>query len=352
MVLQAQASLPIWGIARPASQVTVQLGAETLKTTADSSGHWKVLFAPRAATFTATTLLIQSGKERVMLSDILIGEVWVCAGQSNMEWALSQSANGATELSTANHPQLRLLNLVGGARGGSGSYTQSHLARLTTEAFCEGKWRVASAESARNFSAVGWYFGRLLQQELNVPVGLICPAIGGTPAEAWISRDALEADPELQGLVAGNWLDNERLSDFCRTRGQQNLLTAIQEGGLTPGDDLGPNHSFKPGFMWSAGIKPLIPYAIRGAIWYQGESNAETLARVHQHGRLFPLLIQNWREQWGQGDFPFLYVQLPALNRPEWPWFRDGQRRTLGQLENVGMAVTIDTGLPSNVHKT
>ncbi len=352
MVLQAQASLPIWGIARPASQVTVQLGAETLKTTADSSGHWKVLFAPRAATSTATTLLIQSGKERVMLSDILIGEVWVCAGQSNMEWALSQSANGATELSTANHPQLRLLNLVGGARGGSGSYTQSHLARLTTEAFCEGKWRVASAESARNFSAVGWYFGRLLQQELNVPVGLICPAIGGTPAEAWISRDALEADPELQGLVAGNWLDNEHLSDFCRTRGQQNLLTAIQEGGRIPGDDLGPNHSFKPGFMWSAGIEPLIPYAIRGAIWYQGESNADSLARVHQHGRLFALLIQSWRQQWGQDDFPFLYVQLPALNRPEWPWFRDGQRRTLGQLENVGMAVTIDTGLPSNVHPT
>jgi arylsulfatase A-like enzyme len=352
MVLQAQASLPIWGSARPASEVTIQLGAETLKTTASSSGHWKVLFAPRAATSTPTSLLIQSGKERVTLSDILIGEVWVCAGQSNMEWPLSQSANGAAELSTANHPQLRLLHLVGGARGGSGSYTQPHLARLKTEAFCEGQWRVASAESAGNFSAVAWYFGRQLQQELNVPVGLICPAIGGTPAEAWISRDALEADTELQGLVAGNWLDNERLGDFCRTRGQQNLLTAIQAGDRIPGDDLGPNHSFKPGFMWSAGIKPLIPYAIRGAIWYQGESNAETPARVREHGQLFPLLIQQWREQWGQGDFPFLYVQLPGLNRPEWPWFRDGQRRTLDQLKNVGMAITIDTGHPSNVHPT
>jgi arylsulfatase A-like enzyme len=352
MVLQAQASLPIWGIARPASEVTIQLGAETLKTTASSSGHWKVLFAPRAATSTPTSLLIQSGKERVTLSDILIGEVWVCAGQSNMEWPLSQSANGAVELSTAKHPQLRLLHLVGGARGGSGSYTQSHLARLKTEEFCEGQWRVASAESAREFSAVAWYFARELQQELNVPVGLICPAIGGTPTEAWISRDALEADTELQGLVAGNWLDNERLGDFCRTRGQQNLLTAMQAGDRIPGDDLGLNHSFKPGFMWSAGIKPLIPYAIRGAIWYQGESNAETPARAREHGQLFPLLIQHWREQWGQGDFPFLYVQLPGLNRPEWPWFRDGQRRTLDQLKNVGMAITIDMGHPSNVHPT
>ena len=352
MVLQAQASLPIWGIARPASEITIQLGAETLKTTASNSGHWKVLFAPRAATSIPTSLLIQSGKERITLSDILIGEVWVCAGQSNMEWPLSQSANGAAELSTANHPQLRILHLIGGARGGSGTYTQPHLDRLTTEAFCEGQWRVASAESAGNFSAVGWYFGRLLQQELNVPIGLICPAIGGTPTEAWISRDALESDPELQGLVAGNWFDNERLSDFCRKRGQQNLLAAMQAGERIPWDDLGPNHSFKPGFMWSAGIKPLIPYAIRGAIWYQGESNADALARVYQHGRLFPLLIQSWREQWGQGDFPFLYVQLPALGRPEWPWFRDGQRRTLGHLKNVGMAVTIDTGHPSNVHPT
>jgi len=352
MVLQADREIPVWGHATSGGSVTVAFADEIQTATANKAGEWQVQLQPRKANAVPATMRIQSADEQIEFKDVVIGEVWVCAGQSNMEWTLGQSANGGEELSTGNHPQLRFLHLVGGARGGAGSYTQLHLDRLKTDAFCEGQWRVASADSAGNFSAVGWYFARQLQQELNVPVGLICPAVGGTPTEAWIPREALEADTELQGLVAGNWLDNERLGDFCRTRGQQNLLTAMQAGERILGDDLGPNHSFKPGFMWSAGIKPLIPYAIRGAIWYQGESNAETLARVREHGRLLPLLIQSWRQQWGQGDFPFLYVQLPGLNRPEWPWFRDGQRRTLGQLNNVGMAVTIDTGHPSNVHPT
>ena len=267
-----------------------------------------------------------------------------------MEWMLAQSANGREELATADHATLRLLHRAAGARGSSGSYTAEHLSRLKAETFCEGEWKVASAESAASFSAVAWYFGRYLQQQLKVPVGLICPAVGGTPTEAWIPRSALLLDPNARGLVAGNWLDNPRLGEFCRMRGQQNLLAAMQAGESIPGDQFGPNHSFKPGFMWDAGIRPLIPFAIRGAIWYQGESNAETPARVRQHGYLFPLLVNQWRARWGQGDFPFLYVQLPALDRPAWPRFRDGQRRMLSQLNNVGMAITIDTGHPSNVH--
>ncbi|MEL7335779.1 MAG: sialate O-acetylesterase, partial [Planctomycetota bacterium] len=262
------------------------------------------------------------------------------------------NSTGRAAQSSYDQSQLRLLHLIGGARGSSGSYTRQHLSCLTPESFCEGRWRMASAESARDFSAVAWFFGKHLQQNLKVPVGVICPAVGGTPTEAWIPRESLESDAELKGLVAGNWLDNERLGEFCRTRGVQNLLAAMQAGESIPADDGGPNHPFKPGFMWEAGIQPLIPYAIRGAIWYQGESNAETPDRVREHTRLFPLLIHSWRQHWGQGDFPFLYVQLPALNRPEWPLFREGQRRLLGELDNVGMAITIDTGHPSNVHPT
>ncbi len=164
------------------------------------------------------------------------------------------------------------------------------------------------------------------------------------------SREALASDPELKGLVAGNWLDNELLGDFCRTRGEQNLLAALQAGEELPGDGLGPNHAFKPGFMWEAGVQPLLPYAIRGVIWYQGESNAETAERVRQHESLFPLLVNEWRKHWGQGDFPFHQVQLPAMNRPDWPAFRESQRRLTERLDNVGMAITIDTGHPSNVH--
>ncbi|HIK96362.1 MAG TPA: hypothetical protein EYG03_30845 [Planctomycetes bacterium] len=350
MVLQAGTEIPVWGRAKVGAAVTVTFGDETKNATTNEQGEWQVRLRSRVANAAPSELRIESSGERRLFTDVLIGEVWVCAGQSNMEWPLDESAGAEEELSTADDPNIRLLHLAGGARGGAGSYTAQHLIRLTPETFCEGEWKVASAESARSFSAVAWYFGRHLQQELNVPVGLICPAVGGTPTEAWIPREALEAEPDLKGLVAGNWLDNERLGDFCRTRGQQNLLRAIQEGERIPRDDLGPNHSFKPGFMWSAGIEPLIPYAIRGAIWYQGESNAETPARTREHGRLFPLLINQWREQWGQGEFPFLYVQLPALNRPAWPWFRDGQRRMLNQLGNVGMAVTIDSGHSTNVH--
>ena len=267
-----------------------------------------------------------------------------------MEWPLASSASAAGELATADRPQIRLLNLVGGARGSSGSYTAGHLERLTPETFSQGEWALANEVSARAFSAVAWHFGRHLSEKLDVPIGLICPAVGGTPTEAWIRRAALEEHPQLEGLVEGNWLNNDRLGDFCRSRGEQNLLRAIQAGESIPRDDLGPNHSFKPGFMWQAGIQRLIPFAIRGAIWYQGESNAEVPARVREHARLFPLLIHDWRTQWKQGDFPFLFVQLPALNRADWPAFRDSQRRILSQVKNAGMAITIDTGHPSNVH--
>jgi len=352
MVLQADAELPIWGEAGPNAPVHVSLGTERISTTADRQGKWSVRLKPRAASATPLTMRVESAGKQIEFTDILMGEVWVCAGQSNMEWMLSQSEHGADELASADRPQIRLLHLQGGVRGGNAVYGEEELARLTHATFCQGDWQVASAASAQRFSAVGWYFGRKLQQDLQVPIGLICPAVGGTPTEAWISREALAADPKMKAMVTGNWLDNERLGDFCRNRGFQNLLSAIQAGESLPGDDQGPNHSFKPGFMWSAGVEPIIPYAIRGVIWYQGESNAETAARVVEHNHLFPLLITQWRKRWGQGDFPFLYVQLPALNRSEWPAFREGQRRMLDQLKQVGMAITIDTGHPSNVHPT
>ena len=350
MVLQSDKPIPVWGESKAGASVTVVLGIEEKQVRADELGKWSVRLNSRQSSSKPIEMTISTGSEKNIFKDILIGEVWLCAGQSNMEWTLAQSAGVAEELASTENPNLRLLNLAGGARGSSGSYAMEHLSRLTPETFCEGVWKVSSPETARSFSAVGWFFGRRLQKELDVPVGLICSAVGGTPTEAWIPSEAMESNPGLKGLVAGNWLDNERLGQFCRMRGQQNLLAAIQSGLTIPGDLFGPNHSFKPGFMWVAGVEPLIPYAIRGAIWYQGESNAETKSRVREHGKLFPLLIKQWRQQWGQGDFPFLFVQLPALNRSEWPLFREGQRRILDQLENIGMAITIDTGHPTDVH--
>ncbi|PHS02236.1 MAG: hypothetical protein COA78_21720 [Blastopirellula sp.] len=353
MVLQADAELPVWGTAKPGAEVTVSLGNQLQTTIANKSGNWQTRFPARQASFVPTSLSVESGNSRIELKDVLFGQVWICAGQSNMEWKLSQASTAKEELANAaNQKHLRLLHLQGGATGSSGTYTEKHLARLTPESYCEGKWQVASPESAKDFSAVAWHFGRRLQQELKVPVGLICPAVGGTPAEAWISREALESDPNFKDFVSGHWLDNPRLGEFCKTRGQQNLLAAMQSGETIPGDHLGPNHSFKTGFMWRAGIEPIIPFAIKGVVWYQGESNAESMARTKEHQQLFTLLINQWRADWNQGEFPFIFVQLPAINREFWPWFREGQRQVAQQLNNVGMAITIDTGHPSNVHPT
>lgn len=350
MVLQADAPLPVWGTASPTAKVELRLGEELQSTVADKSGAWHVQLASRPASDRPVRLEIRSGDQTLAVDDILIGEVWFCAGQSNMAWPLRATDHGAAELASADRPLIRLLNLRGGAPGVPRINQAEQLAHLTPETYCVGQWDIASADSAREFSAVGWYFGRQLHAKLGVPIGLIHVAQGGSPTEAWMRRGLLQSQPELRGMVNGDWLRNPLLGDFCRRRGVENLLPAIQNGAFVPTDDLGPNHPFKPSFLWDAAVAPLIPLAIRGVIWYQGESNAETPERVAQHNILLPAMIADWRAQWGQGDFPFLQVQLPAIDRPYWPEFRDGQRRLLDQLPNIGMAITIDTGERTNVH--
>ena len=350
MVLQANKEITIWGDAKPNSRVKVALGEVRTATDASDTGKWRVTFPARQPSFSPVHLAVASEDETLNLDDILVGEVWLCAGQSNMEWPLRLSNGGSSEIQNASNSRVRLFQFTGTAKGSSGSFVPEQLAGLTKDRFCQGEWKLAGPKSAKDFSAVAWYFGNHVQQKLGVPVGLICTAMGGTPTEAWIPQAALASDDQLRTMVSKYWLDNPLLGEFCRTRGEQNLLKAIQDGEFIAGDRLGPNHPFKPGFMWSAAIEPLIPFAFRGVVWYQGESNAETLDRVRQHNRLFPLLISQWRSQCKQGDFPFLYAQLPAMNRPAWPWFRESQRRMLSDMENVHMAVTIDTGEANNVH--
>jgi sialidase-1 len=383
MVLQRGKPIPVWGKAAADAAVSVSFGDKKVATKANGDGNWRVDLPAHAANSKPSKLTITSGKT-IVIDDVLVGDVWIAAGQSNMEWPLAKTDDGAAAIQSADDPELRLLYLRGAARGGSGNYTDDHLRRLTVDRFCQGNWQVSSPKSAEQFSAVAYYFARRLRRETGVPVGVICPAIGGTPAEAWIRREALASSPKLAGLVTGNWMENKLLGDWCPQRAASNLATAMSSGKYIPADDLGPNHSFKPCFMWDAGVAPLVPFAISGFIWYQGESNAQLPERTAQHPEIFSTLIRDWRNQWATsapvssapvssapvssapvssapvssasssatGDLPFLFVQLPALNRPYWPEFRDGQRRVAAQLENVGMAITIDTGNPSNVHPT
>lgn len=352
MVLQADRPILLWGQGVAGSQVTATLDTDTKSSDVSENGEWVVEFSPREASFNPIEVRIESGAESIVLTDVVIGDVWVCAGQSNMEWKVKQSdgANDASNL--AEHRQIRLLNLVGAARGGSGVYNEEHRSRLSPELFCQGTWAIANDGSIPDFSAVGWYFALQLAMELDRPIGIINPSIGGTPTEAWISPHALDHSPRLHELVSMNWLNNPALGEWCRERARANLLPSITSGAKVPSDHLGPNHSFKPGFMWQAGIEPLLRLPIRGVIWYQGESNAESPAQVEQHRDLFELLVQDWRAQWRQPELPILFVQLPGMNRPDWPAFREQQRLLAQELDGVEMATTIDLGHPTNVHPT
>jgi sialidase-1 len=350
MVLQAGQPIQIWGRGKAGQLVNVQLGNEKVSTQIDETGAWSAAFPSRPASWDPTDLKIRSSGEEKVFGDVLIGEVWLCAGQSNMQWPLASTVHGAEATSTANESGLRLLNLEPVSRGGAEVFGPQQLQRLNPDRFLTGQWCVADADSASSFSGVGWYFGRRLASQLRIPVGLINVSAGGSPTEAWISSEALRNDPVMKPLVQGSWLDNPGLTEFCQSRALQNLLPAIQAGERVPCDEMGPDHTFKPGFLWEAAVRPLVPFPLRGVIWYQGESNAETLGRAEEHAALFRLMIESWREAWQRPELPFLYVQLPGMGREHWPVFREGQRKLLRELDHVGMAVTLDVGVRSDVH--
>lgn len=357
MVLQQGVSVPVWGTADVGASVTVTLASQRKHTQADGNGKWAVTFDALMADVAPRELNVSTGENTIVIHDILVGEVWVAAGQSNMEWPLVNEAHANTELPIADHPQLRLYNLNYAGQGYFAKpYDSDVLQRLTPGKFYQGKWQLCTSQSAQEFSAVGYYFGQELHQSLKVPVGVIHLAVGGSPAEAWIRPEALSKDEELAALVKGNWIENESQEPWCRQRGRENLAIAIKNNLDSPHDERGRNHPFKPGFLWNAGIAQLTPFPIRGVIWYQGESNSLDIRRVQQHERLFPLLVNDWRTQWGIGEFPFLYCQLSSIGTEKgyksqyWPEFRDSQRRMLAQLPNTGMAVTSDLGHHSDVH--
>ena len=357
MVLQREMPVPVWGTAPAGARVTVMFAGQVKTTSVDRKGEWRVILAPLAASAHGRVLSVTARDPddelpvgRLSFTNIVVGEVWLAAGQSNMEFPLRESIHAKEALAKASHSDIRVLKRLGAARGDSSVYTAATIRQLAVDKFCSGRWRIASPGTIGDFSAVAWYFGVRLANELKVPVGLIDVSIGGTPAEAWIRRAALASDPDLQVMTHGNWLTNVALGDWCRDRAKLNLKRALTDGEAIPGDDLGPNHSFKPGFMWDAAVQPLVRFAVRGVIWYQGESNAGTPERVRQYAQLFPLLIRDWRSQWGRADLPFYFVQLPAMDRLEWPAFREVQRRVLESVPDTGMAVTIDTGNRNNVH--
>jgi sialate O-acetylesterase len=318
MVLQQRTQAPVWGWGEPGEKVKVSLGSQSVETETDPSGKWMVKLETPAASDEVWTLKVQ-GKNEIVLENVLMGEVWVCSGQSNMQWSVAASADKEVEIKNANYPLIRLFTVP--------SAKEMPAAEPRSDFPIHLEWKECNPQNVTGFSAVAYYFGRKLHQELNVPIGLINTSWGGTICEAWTSRAALEADPEWFGPIL------ERHPQF--------------QAGV-------PN---QPAVLFNGMIQPLIPFAIRGAIWYQGESNK---SRADQYARLFPAMIQDWRAQWGQGDFPFLFVQLApyayakdADMKPrdtgELPELWEAQVQAL-RLPKTGMAVTTDITELLNIH--
>jgi sialate O-acetylesterase len=305
MVLQRGQPLPIWGRADQGEEVTVRLAGQTLTTKAGADGRWQVVLQKLDVGQPRTMIIHGSSGSSITLTNILVGEVWICAGQSNMELGIGACLNATAEIAAANYPQIRLLMMAPHCGG-------SQPAADVPEAWAPCTPQTVAANGCSGFSAAGYYFGRQLHQTLNVPVGLIDTSVGGTAAELWIRQAALAANPALQPLTQG----------AC-------------------------------GYLYQSMITPLIPYAIRGAIWYQGEANG---ARGYQYRTLFPALIANWRADWGQGDFPFGFVQLPPFRQGGeidptlWAELREAQLLTWQSVTNTGMAVTMDIGDVNDVH--
>jgi sialate O-acetylesterase len=310
MVLQRGRPLPIWGTAAPGERVQVAFRAASAETIADESGRWRVdlpaqeLGEPATLKITATNTL--------ELSDVLVGEVWLCSGQSNMEWSVARCGDPEKEIADATRPTIRLYTA---ARGTSAEPRRE----------LQGSWQVCSPETVKDFSATGYYFGRELSKHLGVPIGLIHSSWGGTPVEAWIAPQDLAEEPRAQATLA-KWAER---------------IAADERQSASP-------HA--PSRLYNAMIAPLVPFALRGAIWYQGESNAH---RAEEYRALFPRLLHSWRGAWGQGDFGFYFVQLANFKTNgdprEWAELREAQTMTLA-LPATGMAVTIDIGDSGDIH--
>jgi len=307
MVLQQGRPAAIWGWAGKGEVVTVSLGEQQYTAKAGDDGRWKVMLKKLKPGKILGMNVKGSSGNSITVENILVGEVWICSGQSNMHWTFSKGhgvLNNETELANANYDDIRIFTVV---KGGAPEVAED----------TKGVWLTINRENLlvdgeNGASALAYFFGRNLYQQLNVPVGLINTSVGGTTAERWTKREALEASPDLK-ILAG-------------------------KGGAST--------------LYNAMIAPLIPYTIRGVIWYQGESN---LDRAFQYRTLFPSMIANWRSDWKQGDFPFGFVQIAPYrykgqNPENWAELCEAQLMTLKNVPNTGMAVTMDIGDVGNIH--
>lgn len=348
VVLQRGKPVPVWGTAEPNEAVTVKFANQEHRAVADADGYWKISLTELKASFEPAVMVITGKNNRLEIADILVGEVWIASGQSNMEWSVRHSQDAALEIAAAHYPAIR----------------QFRAARTVADEparFVEGRWQPALAGQVDRFSAVGYYFARDLHQILQVPVGIINTSWGGTPIEPWLPPQYLEShDDPILASVHERWSQILENYPAALERYHQSVIDwekqreAAQHAGEAftrrpPRPPTGQGHRDTPAGLYNGMIHPLAPYAVAGFIWYQGESN---VSRANQYHYLFSRMILGWRDVFSQGDLPFYWVQLANYRRPDqiqWAYLREAQTQTL-QLPATGQAIAIDIGDVRDIH--
>lgn len=337
MVLQREVPLDIHGKADAGRKVTVMFAGQKVQTVANNRGEWSVTLQPMKAARNQM-LVVESDKTKKVFRDVAVGEVWLCSGQSNMAFTLQQAATAARDIPNVSDADLRFFDMKANWQTNDVAWPLSAIDSLNhLQYFAPTSWHGATPETAGQFSAVAYYFGKMLRDSLQVPVGLVCNAVGGAPTEAWIDRNTLET---RFPAVLNDWLHNDFIQQWVRERAAKNISNAGEAAA---------RHPYEPCYLYESGMLPLLQYRVKGVVWYQGESNAHNM---EAHERLFKLLVDSWRTNMKNEEMPFYFVQLSSLNRPSWPWFRDSQLRLMRQLPGVGMAVSSDVGDSLDVHPT
>ena len=346
-VLQRGQTVPVWGTADEGEQVTVSVEGRRASTVC-RGGHWRVDLPTLEAGGPLEMTI--AGTNTITLHDVMVGEVWVASGQSNMDMVLADCDRGAEEISASANPRIRLCKVP-------------RQAADEPQATTKMSWRECGPKTVSNFSGVAYFFARDLEKALHVPIGIIDAAYGGTPAEAWMSPAAVRSRPEFQSILdeyAQQVKDSPRAMENYRTELAAWELTAAdakranQKATPRPQIPLGPFNFRRPSGLYRGMVLPLVPYAIRGVIWYQGERNSP---RAYQYRTLFPALIADWRATWHQGDFPFLFVQLAPFGKFDarlqdnvWSELREAQLMTSQSVPNTAMAVITDVGDQADIH--
>jgi sialate O-acetylesterase len=345
-VLQRDMPIHIWGLGAPAEHVTVQFHNQKMEATASPLGLWELSLQPEKAggpyTLHVTSNMSTTAIDR---TDLLVGDVWFASGQSNMEMPLKGFAtapikDSEKEISAANYPKIRLL-------------LQKKRAAPAPMLDTEDTWKVCTPDTARDFSAAAYFFGRKIMQEENVPIGLIDSTWGGTPAHSWISTEGLAwSNLPSVAVDAGKIVREQGLANSLRENfnTQEAAMKAAGKPPVTRPRFTDRAGAWNPAGLFNGMIAPFTGYTVRGFLWYQGETDHEGIKALN-YSRVFPALIQDWRKQWGEGPLPFFFVQIASYDSPgdEWADVRDAQRRTL-ELINTGMAVALDIGLEKNIH--